>query len=101
MPDAASPPDLVERLRRVAEQDHICTGSTDCEHCTGDCLCSYFSPEQVAAGLEAMRGAVVCEYHLTCDPDARLMFPAISCDACWSSMLDAFLQAAGGEGRWA
>ena len=53
MPDASSPPDLVERLRRVAEQDHICTGSTDCEHCTGDCLCSYFSPEQVARGLEA------------------------------------------------
>jgi len=59
MPDASSPPDLVERLRRVAEQDHICTGSTDCEHCTGDCLCSYFSPEQVARGLAAAIQAVM------------------------------------------
>lgn len=63
-------PDLVARLREVIKGPSALSGLT---------------PEQVARWLEAMRWARPCgDRH----PSA-----CAACDACWSSMLSAFLAA--------
>ena len=91
MPDAASsPPDLVERLRAVA----VLFPQNDAGGLVG------LTPEQATAGLEAMRGATPCPPHGyyregACSPDSPWPFLRLSCDACWSSMLRAFLATAG------
>jgi hypothetical protein len=99
MPDA-SPPDLVERLRAI---QHVLAECPPFDHLGGGVPILGLSPEQVARGLEAMRRAEPCQrHHPWHAPDNQAATHAIvsaaDCDACWSSMLSAFLAAAG-EGK--
>lgn len=74
---------LVERLREAADWGFESAPVTGFYH---------FTPEQVAAGREAMREADACNDHFNLNSYATNF--AAGCKDCWQAMLDAFIQGA-------